>query len=170
MDINPRTTVTICTAPSRMDLHPAVGSNGPWMLRSVSPRPHCHEDLFYGGRPSGAGQAGSLAADAHAHAHICWEIRDIRSNRLPAGTGVLAAGSSVSHAHAITQIERYKCRGEPDPEASSGWQLDSWKSFLKIVLAYCMGYGKTVDVSRYVHGKSNREQLGTQQTNLTRRK
>jgi len=170
MDINPRTTVTICTAPSRMDLHPATDGNDPWMLRSVAPRRHCHEDLFYGGRPSGAGQAGSGAADAHAHAHICWEIRDIRTNRFPAGTGVLAAGSSVSHAHAVTQIERYKCRGEPDPEASSGWQLSSWKSFLKIVLAYCMGYGKTVDVSRYVHGKSNREQLGTQQTNLTRRK
>src|SRR5210317_32300 len=52
-------------------------------------------------------------------------------------------------------------------------QLMSWKiflNFLKYFLAYCMGYDRSVDVSRYVHGKSNREQLGTQQTNLTRRK
>ena len=33
-----------------------------------------------------------------------------------------------------------------------------------------MGYDKSKDVSRYVHGKSNREQLGTQQTNLTKEK
>ena len=152
MDINPRTTITICIAPSRMDLHPATDGNDPWMLRSVAPRRHCHEGLFYGGKPSGAGQAGSGAADAHAHAHIRWEIRDIRTNRFPAGTGVLAAGSSVSHAHAVTRIERYKCRGEQDPDTSSGWQLESWKSFLKIVLAYCVGYDKR------------------KKTNLTRRK
>ena len=144
MDINPRTTVTICTAPSRMDLHPATDGNDPWMLRSVAPRRHCHKDLFYGGRPSGAGQAGSLAADAHAHARSrdkCW---DIRTNQFPAGTGVLAAGSSVSHAHAVTQIERYKCRGEQDPDTSGERQLTSWKSFLKIVLAYCVGYDKNL--------------------------
>lgn len=110
MDINPRTTVTICTAPSRMDLHPAVGSNGPWMLRSVSPRPHCHEDLFYGGEPSGAGQAGSLAADANAHARSRCKCVDIETNRYQLG---LAAGVRAS-----------------------------WKKFLKIVLAYCMGYDK----------------------------
>ena len=110
MDINPRTTVTICTAPSRMDLHPAVGSNDPWMLRSVSPRPHCHEEFVLGGEPSGAGQADSGAADAHAHARSRCKCVDIETNRYQLG---LAAGVRAS-----------------------------WKKFLKIVLAYCMGYDK----------------------------
>lgn len=109
MDINPRTTVTICTAPSRMDLHPAAGSNDPWMLRSVAPRPHCHEEFVPGGRPSGAGQADSGAADAYAHVRSrdkCW---DIRTNRIPAGTGNWQQEAlSQAHAHAVTQIEMDK--------------------------------------------------------------
>jgi len=100
----------------------------------------------------------------------CSMKRDLSSERL-ASTD-LAAGfrKPCAHAHVGSgRVDRKEnCTGAPVQE-----QLMSWKIFLnffKFFLAYCMGYGKTVDVSRYVHGKSNREQLGTQQTNLTRRK
>jgi hypothetical protein len=96
--------------------------------------------------------------------------RDLSSERL-ASTD-LAAGfrKPCAHAHAGSgRVDRKEnCTGAPVQE-----QLMSWKiflNFLKYFLDYCMGYSKTVDVPRYVHGKSNREQLGTQQTNLTRRK
>jgi len=100
----------------------------------------------------------------------CWLKRDLNYERLASWD--LAAGCEKLYAHAhagsVCVDRKENCTGAPVQE-----QLMSWKIFLnffKFFLAYCMGYDKSVDVSRYVHGKSNREQLGTQQTNLTRRK
>ena len=90
-----------------------------------------------------------------------------------AGTG---SSSGKAMPHAVTHTVGFGFIGKSMccfPSWCTSSQLTSLKfflNFLKYFLDYCMGYGKTVDVSRYVHGKSNREQLGTQQTNLTKEK
>lgn len=145
MDIGSRTTVTICTAPSRMDLHPAVGSNDPWMLRSVAPRPHCHEGLLPGGKPSGAGQVDSRAAGSHAHARSrdkCW---DIRTNRIPAGTGNWQL-EVLSQAHDTTQVEEV-CVEKNKTRSQRRTAADELEKVSKKVLAYRMGYDKTKETN-----------------------
>ena len=105
-------------------------------------------------------------------------VLEDRSLSSGSGQDSAATGSSSGKAmpHAVTHTVGFGFIGKNMccfPSWCTSSQLMSWKiffNFLKYFLDYCMGYGKTVDVSRYVHGKSNREQLGTQQTNLTRRK
>lgn len=142
MDIGPRTTVTICTAPSRMDLHPAVGSNDPWMLRSVAPRPHCHEEFVPGGKPSGAGQARTGAADPHSHARSLANVKVLGLTGSQLGLACWQQEAHF-HAHDTTQIEKVYVE-ENETRSQQRTAADELEKILKIVLAYCMGYDKNL--------------------------